>query len=85
MINHAGYRMSEPVNFGKLYNTQLKAYIDLEKIYTMHMAVLGTTGSGKTTFVKRILENIDPEGKKIFIFDLYGEYTDFYHLIKLKL
>ncbi len=76
-INHAGYIMKEAVNFGKLYNTDLKTYIDLEKIYTMHMAVLGTTGSGKTTFVKRILENIKSEDIKIFVFDLYGEYADF--------
>jgi len=73
-INHAGYRMGTPVKFGKLFNTSLTAYIDLEKIYTMHMAVLGTTGSGKTTFLRRVLENISNLGVRFFIFDLYGEY-----------
>ncbi len=76
-INHSGYPMGKPVPFGKLFNTDLKAFLDLEKIYTMHMAVLGTTGSGKTTFVRRLLENIKDREIKIFIFDLYGEYYGF--------
>ncbi|WP_457643098.1 helicase HerA domain-containing protein [Persephonella sp.] len=75
-INHSGYPMGKPVKFGKLYNTQLNAFLDLEKIYTMHMAVLGTTGSGKTTFIRRILENFSYRDTQVFIFDLYGEYTD---------
>ena len=40
----------------------------------MHMAVLGTTGSGKTTFVRRILENFGYSDIDVYIFDLYGEY-----------
>ncbi len=78
-INHSGYPMGNPVPFGKLFNTSLKAFLDLEKIYTMHMAVLGTTGSGKTTFVRRVLENSENTGVTFFIFDLYGEY---YNLLK---
>ncbi|MDQ7056482.1 MAG: DUF87 domain-containing protein [Persephonella sp.] len=73
-INHAGYPMGEPVLFGKLFNTNIDAYIDLEKIYSMHMAVLGTTGSGKTTFVRRVMENLKAKDVKIYIFDLYDEY-----------
>lgn len=73
-INHAGYQMNKPVKFGKLFNTNLNAFLDLEKIYTMHMAVLGTTGSGKTTFIRRILENFDYSDIDVYIFDLYGEY-----------
>ncbi len=73
-INHAGYQMGKPVRFGKLFNTNLNAYIDLEKIYTMHMAILGTTGSGKTTFVRRMLENFSYSDIDVYIFDLYGEY-----------
>ncbi len=73
-INHAGYQMGKPVKFGKLFNTSLNAFIDMEKIYTMHMAVLGTTGSGKTTFVRRVLENMEYSDIQTFIIDLYGEY-----------
>jgi len=41
----------------------------------MHMAVLGTTGSGKTTFVARLLKNIkDKNCAQVFVIDLFGEY-----------
>ncbi len=79
-INHSGYKMSTPVKFGNLFNTSLNAFLDLEKIYTMHMAVLGTTGSGKTTFLRRMLENVKNTDVKFYIFDLYGEYYE--HLKK---
>lgn len=72
-INHAGYKMSLPVKFGKVLNFDIDAKLDFEKISSMHMAVLGTTGSGKTTFVRRMLENIDFD-VKVFIFDIYNEY-----------
>ena len=72
-LNHAGYKMSFPVKFGKVLNLNIDAKLDFEKISSMHMAVLGTTGSGKTTFVKRLLENINFD-TKIFIFDIYDEY-----------
>ena len=75
-INHAGYYMDTPVKFGKLLNTDLNCYLDLEKIATMHMAVLGTTGSGKTTFVRRVLENIPETDIQVFIIDLYDEYSE---------
>ena len=75
-INHAGYWMGKPVKFGKLFNTDLNAYLDLEKIYTMHMAVLGITGSGKTTFLRRVFENLEYKDVTVYIFDLYGEYFE---------
>ncbi len=73
-INHAGYEMGTPVEFGRLFNTDIPVFIDLDKITTMHMAVLGTTGSGKTTFIRRVLEHLHVKNIKVFIFDLYGEY-----------
>ncbi len=73
-INHAGYEMGIPVEFGTLFNTEIPVYLDLEKITTMHMAVLGTTGSGKTTFIRRVLEHLHYKNIKTYIFDIYGEY-----------
>ncbi len=73
-INHAGYEMSMPVEFGNLFNTNIPVFLDLEKITTMHMAVLGTTGSGKTTLIRRILEHLNFKNIKTYIFDIYGEY-----------
>lgn len=74
-INHAGYIMGSPIKFGKLLTTDIDIYLDLDKIVPMHMAVLGTTGSGKTTFIRRFLENINEERIKIYIFDIYQEYS----------
>lgn len=73
--NHSGYDMKFPTYLGKLQGTDVKAYLDMDKVISMHMAVLGTTGSGKTTFVKKILKNFDKPAK-IFIFDMYGEYYE---------
>jgi len=75
-INHAGYNMAMPVKFGEVLNTENDAYVDIDKIAFMHMAVVGTTGSGKTTFVRRLLENLN-YNTKVFIFDLYNEYSKY--------
>lgn len=72
--NLSGYSMDIPIRVGNLVGRHVPVHIDLAKISSMHMAVLGTTGSGKTTFVIRLVENIPPEVCKTFIFDLFGEY-----------
>ncbi|SHK23063.1 helicase HerA domain-containing protein [Thermocrinis minervae] len=83
-LNMSGYPMGLPVKVGTLAGTQRPIYVDLEKVLSMHMAVLGTTGSGKTTFVRRLLENMPQDGPKVFLFDLYGEYTPKLSGISLK-
>ncbi len=81
-INHSGYPMGNPVKFGKLFNTEIPAFIDLDKIVPMHMAVLGVTGSGKTTFVRRVLENIPENETSVYIIDIFGEYYDLLNIPK---
>ena len=73
--NHSGYDMRLPVEIGKLYGTGVKTYLDLDKVIPMHMAILGTTGSGKTTFSKKLLKNLH-EDVEVFLFDIYGEYGE---------
>ena len=73
--NHSGYDMKFPVYLGKLRGTEVKAYLDMDKVLSMHMAVIGATGSGKTTFVKKVLRNFR-EPAKVFVFDIYGEYYE---------
>jgi hypothetical protein len=73
--NMSGYPMEVKVFAGKLFGVGTPAYLDLTKIATMHMAVLGTTGSGKTTFVVRLLKDIKDKGyAQVFVIDLFGEY-----------
>ncbi len=73
--NHSGYPMRLPVPVGKLQGTNAEAFLDMEKVISMHMAVVGATGSGKTTFVKKILKELK-EPVKVYVFDLYGEYYE---------
>lgn len=72
--SRSGYTMDLPVRVGRLAGTSLHAYVDLARISSMHMAVLGTTGSGKTTFLARLIEGIPPGVCNTYIFDLFGEY-----------
>lgn len=74
--NMAGYPMSIPVECGKIVASESKAFIDMSKVCSMHMAVLGSTGSGKTTFVSKVVENLQSQEIKVFIFDVYGEYRE---------
>ncbi len=75
-INMAGYPMSIPVECGNIATSRSKAFIDINKVCGMHMAVLGSTGSGKTTFVSKLIENLQNQEVKVFIFDVYGEYKE---------
>ncbi len=73
--NMSGYPMEVKVFAGRLFGVGTPAYLDLTKIASMHMAVLGTTGSGKTTFVVRLLRDIKDKGyAQVFVIDLFGEY-----------
>ncbi|MCS6957076.1 MAG: DUF87 domain-containing protein [Aquificaceae bacterium] len=72
--NLSGYSMDVPVRVGSLPGKGVDVFVDLAKLTSTHMAVLGTTGSGKTTFVRRLLENMPKDSAKVLIFDLFGEY-----------
>lgn len=54
--------------------------IDINKFFSNHFAIFGSTGSGKSCSVSRIFQNLFakqntiPYRASIFIFDAYGEY-----------
>ncbi len=73
--NLSGYSMDIPVRVGRLVGKGVDVFVDMAKLTSMHMAILGTTGSGKTTFVVRLLENMPSGSTKVFVFDLFGEYS----------
>ena len=56
----------------------IPALIDINKLITRHSAIVGTTGSGKSTTVASILNAIsDPKNypsSRIIVFDIHGEY-----------
>lgn len=55
-------------------------YVDINDLFSSHMAIFGNSGSGKSCGVARILQNIFanpnllPFRSNFFIFDAYGEY-----------
>lgn len=56
----------------------IPALVDINKLITRHSAIVGTTGSGKSTTVASILNAISDPNKypssRIIVFDLHGEY-----------
>ncbi len=55
-------------------------YVDINDLFSNHMAIFGNTGSGKSYGVARLLQNvfsksrIQPVHSNFFLFDSYGEY-----------
>mgnify|MGYP001106643422 CR=1 FL=1 len=66
------------VGLSPLYNYPI--YVDINDLFSNHMAIFGNTGSGKSYGVARLLQNvftksrIQPIRSNFFIFDTYGEY-----------
>lgn len=75
-VNLSGYPMDKKVYVGRMLNTELDVYLDVTKISSMHMAVIGTTGAGKTTFVRRLIEHLKSDDIKLFVIDVFGEYYE---------
>ncbi len=59
-----------------LYDTDV--CVDVDSLFGSHFAIFGSTGSGKSCGLSRIMQNLfcnnAPKRAKILIFDAYGEY-----------
>lgn len=67
------------VKLGHISNAEsIPALIDLNKLITRHSAIVGTTGSGKSTTVASIMNALADNAKypssRIIMLDLHGEY-----------
>lgn len=67
------------VNVGHIAGAEsIPALIDVNKLITRHSAVVGTTGSGKSTTVASLLNALSDSEKypssRILVFDIHGEY-----------
>lgn len=72
------------VKLGHIANAEsIPALIDVNKLITRHSAILGTTGSGKSTTVASILNALSDDKKypsaRILILDIHGEYSQALH------
>ena len=67
------------VRVGSLASTEsIPALIDVDRLVTRHSAIVGTTGTGKSTTVANLLASISDANRypsaRIIILDIHGEY-----------
>lgn len=68
------------VRIGTLASAEsIPAYVNVDKLVTRHSAVLGATGSGKSTTVASLLNTLSDAARypsaRIVVFDIHGEYA----------
>ena len=49
------------------------------RLETRHMAMIGTTGSGKTTVLREMLDGIEARGEAALVYDTSGEFVAHYY------
>lgn len=49
------------------------------RLETRHMAMIGTTGSGKTTALRQLLDGIEVRGEAALVYDTSGEFVAHYY------
>lgn len=85
------YRENKDLYLGKspVYEG-IKVGVNINEFFSNHFAILGSTGSGKSCGVARIIQNIFdrkryiPYRASLFIFDAYGEYHAAFQNIGVK-
>ena len=67
-------------------NESAKAYVDGNKLFQRHAALLGSTGSGKSWTVASILErSATLPSSNLVVFDLHGEYKELGYARQLRI
>ncbi|MGQ7274925.1 ATP-binding protein [Marinobacter sp. V034] len=67
-------------------NESAKAYVDGNKLFQRHAALLGSTGSGKSWTVASILErSAKLPSSNLVVFDLHGEYKELGYARQLRI
>ncbi|MGD6854485.1 ATP-binding protein [Bacillus infantis] len=88
ILAHVGKCDSKkPLEIGKYsLDRKAKAYLDGDKLFQRHAALLGSTGSGKSWSVATILEQAAQlDSTNIVLFDLHGEYVNLPYAEQLKI
>jgi len=61
---------------GNIPKTNLPIYLKVKDLVSHHTAVLGVTGSGKSTLVFKILDEVNKSGTLVICIDITGEYKN---------
>jgi DNA helicase HerA-like ATPase len=88
IIGTVGKESSEtPLEIGRYtLDKDAKAYLDADKLFQRHAALLGSTGSGKSWAVANILEQASKlENVNIILFDMHGEYRNLPYAQQLRI
>lgn len=65
------------IHIGTEVNSNTKVWVPLDKLIGQHVAVLGSTGHGKSCFTASVLQQISRmKGARVVVFDVNGEYGD---------
>lgn len=75
-ISHQAASSTTPLSLGKyILDEDAEAWLDGNKFFQRHAVVVGSTGSGKSWSVARLLEQISElEAANALVFDIHGEY-----------
>ncbi len=68
-------KTGEPAYIGKLDGKDVDVFLDLNKVLSMHLAVLAKSGSGKSYAVGVLLEEIISRKIPVIVIDPHGEYS----------
>lgn len=66
------------ISVGTFVDSSIPVYLDLDDMFGKHLALVGTTGCGKSYTVARLLQEAvsNYPGANIIVFDLHGEYRN---------
>ena len=88
IIGMTNYQENKDLYLGQsVIYPNIKVGVDINHFFSNHFAILGSTGSGKSCCLSRILQNLFQKKNSIaykssfFIFDAYGEYHNAFKLI----
>lgn len=88
ILAHVGKEATKkPLEIGRYsLDRKAKAFLDGDKLFQRHAALLGSTGSGKSWSVATILEQASQlDSSNIILFDLHGEYVNLPYAEQLKI
>ncbi len=82
--NIAGPKLEDiEIKIGIIPNTNFSVLVRSDEIITHHLAVLGTTGSGKSVFARKLIKDLSEKGNKIFCLDFTDEIKKYLNVEKL--
>jgi hypothetical protein len=64
---------NEEILLGTIEDTKFNVLANIEGLVTHHTAILGTTGSGKSVFSRKLIKELAENNNKVFCVDLTGE------------